>query len=119
MNVAENNLIQLLTGKPSLQDVTIKELEEVANKYPYFSVAQLFLAKKISQSRPEDFQKYFQYCAIYFPDIDWLQGQIYNRNHLNIHINSHSIETAPLNSDVVEDRSAIKSSIIVDKTEKD
>jgi hypothetical protein len=81
MNAAENNLIQLLTGKPSLQDVMVNELEEVTGKYPYFSLGQFFLTKKVKQSKPKDFTKQLQYCAIYFQDIAWLQGEMYNIEH--------------------------------------
>jgi hypothetical protein len=78
MNAAENNLIQLLTGKPSLQDVMVNDLEEVTSKYPYFSLGQLFLTKKLKQSKPKDFIRRLQYCATYFQDVAWLQGEMYN-----------------------------------------
>src|SRR5690349_13635089 len=78
MNAAENNLIQLLTGKPSLHEVMVNELEEVASKYPYFSLGQLLLTKKLKQSKPEDFNKRLQYCSTYFQDLAWLQGEMYN-----------------------------------------
>jgi len=79
MNTAENNLVQSFTGKPSLQEVTVEELKEITGKYPYFSLGQLLLAKKLKQSNPESFIRQLQYCTTYFQDIRWLLGQVESR----------------------------------------
>lgn len=79
MNAAENNLIQSFTGKPSLQEVTVEELKVITSKYPYFSLGQLLLAKKLRQNNSGSFIRQLQYCSIYFQDIRWLQGQVDSR----------------------------------------
>src|SRR5690349_5585429 len=79
MNAAENNLVQLLTGKPSLQDVTVDELKAIATQYPYFSLGQLLLAKKLKQDQPESFYGQLQHCALYFQDISWLQNKLFSK----------------------------------------
>src|SRR4051812_47918663 len=79
MNAAENNLVQLLTGKPSLQDVTVNELEQIVNQYPYFSLGQLLFTKILRQAKQEHFAHQLQHCAVYFQDVAWLQGQLYSK----------------------------------------
>lgn len=79
MNAAENNIVQLLTSKPSMQDATVDELQAITSSYPYFSVGRFLFTQKIQQEQPINFDKQLQQCAIYFQDIQWLQGQLYNR----------------------------------------
>jgi len=79
MNAAENNLVQLLTGKLSLQETKVEEWKAITLQYPYFSLAQLLLAKKTGQQQPDQFAGQLQHCAVYFQDIEWLQGQLYNK----------------------------------------
>ncbi|TKK68905.1 hypothetical protein FC093_09420 [Ilyomonas limi] len=77
MNAAENNLVQSLTGKPSLQETTVDEWRAITLQYPYFSLAQLLLTKKIRQQQPGQFDAQLQHCAVFFQNIKWLQGQLY------------------------------------------
>jgi hypothetical protein len=118
MNAAENNLIQLLTGKPSLQDVMVNELEEVTGKYPYFSLGQLFLTKKIKQSKPKDFTKQLQYCATYFQDTAWLQGQMYNIELSTSQVTNTSAEAAPPVKDLVEETDIVNRSVSSNEQER-
>ena len=80
MNAAENNLVQLLTGKSSLQEVTANELESIIVQYPYFSLAQLLFAKKLKQEQPGNFARQLQHCTIYFQDGAGLQSWLYDKS---------------------------------------
>ena len=50
MNIAVNELIQSVAGKPSLHDCSIYELQQLTNQYPYFGPAQFLLVKKLKEN---------------------------------------------------------------------
>ncbi len=78
MNAAENNLVQLLTGQPSLQAATAAQIAEITHRFPYFSLGQLLLTKKLKAEDTETFLAQYQQCALYFTNQSWLQYQLNN-----------------------------------------
>jgi hypothetical protein len=79
MNAEENNLVQSFTGKATLQEVTVSQLEEITSKYPYCSLAQLLLTKKYKKEEHQKLISQIQHCALYFQDITWLQDRLYSK----------------------------------------
>ena len=73
MNKEETTALQLLTGKAHLDEVSVEEIEQMATDYPYFSIAQLLLCKKMQQDRHPDSQQQLYKTALYFPDEPWLR----------------------------------------------
>ncbi len=50
-----------------------EQLQDIVKKYPYFSAAQLQLAKKLEEENtPEDFQAQINKTLLYFNDAFWL-----------------------------------------------
>ncbi|RFM28063.1 hypothetical protein [Deminuibacter soli] len=76
MNLVENKIVQLLTGKPNLQEVSVSELEAITQEQPFFSVAQLLLAKKMKQENHPGFPQQVAKTALYFPNTYWLDHQL-------------------------------------------
>ncbi len=66
------NALQLLTGKTSLNDVAVEELQQLTVAYPYFSAAHLLLCKKMQQEAHPLLQQQLYKTALYFPDEQWL-----------------------------------------------
>ncbi len=60
------NILQVITGKTSLQDVTIEQLQKIVDTYPYFGAAQFFLAKKMFDNKIEGFENALQKTALHF-----------------------------------------------------
>lgn len=75
MSMVENNIVQLLTGKPNLKDVEVDELQSIVNEHPYFSVAQLLLTKKMKLVNHPGFEAQLQIAALHFPNEHWLHYQ--------------------------------------------
>ncbi|MBS1608229.1 MAG: hypothetical protein JSS70_05565, partial [Bacteroidetes bacterium] len=66
MNEIANQLVQVLFKKNSLQDCSRWELEILADKYPYFGIAQLLVSGKLKEENKEDYEKQVQRTSLYF-----------------------------------------------------
>ncbi len=73
MNKDETNALQLLTGKWTLDAVSVEELEQLTIDFPYFSAAHLLLCKKMQRAAHPDLQQQLYKTALYFPDEQWLR----------------------------------------------
>lgn len=76
MNLVENKIVHLLTGKHNLREVSVSELEAITQEQPFFSVAQLLLAKKMKQENHPGFHQQVAKTALYFPNTYWLDHQL-------------------------------------------
>lgn len=76
--MVESKIVHLLTGKHDLHDVSIDELKRIAEQRPYFSIAQLLLAKKMKMEDHPEFLQQVQRTALYFPNTHWLHYQLNN-----------------------------------------
>ena len=71
MNIAVNELIQSVAGKPSLHDCSIYELQQLTNQYPYFGPAQFLLVKKLKEENSSSLNEYIGKAGLYFQDTLW------------------------------------------------
>lgn len=74
--MVEGKIVNMLTGKNSLEEVSVDELKTIAQQQPYFSVAQLLLTKKMKQTNHPEFQEQLHRTSLYFPDTHWLHFQL-------------------------------------------
>jgi hypothetical protein len=89
MNMVEGKIVHLLTGKHSLREVSVDELRNIADRQPFFSVAQLLLAKKMKLDNDPGFLQQVQKTALYFPNVHWLHYQ------LNDEFENENVTTTP------------------------
>lgn len=71
----ENNITKKLLNKPDFANTHVEEWEILAKRYPYFSLAQLLLAKKMWVKNDKGFEKQVQKTALHFsytPQLDFL-----------------------------------------------
>ncbi|HYJ63199.1 MAG TPA: hypothetical protein VEV62_05610 [Parafilimonas sp.] len=66
------NILQTLTRKSSLSEVSEEELKQIADKYPYFGATQFLLGKKLYQQETKDAEIAIQKAALHFTDALWL-----------------------------------------------
>jgi hypothetical protein len=66
------NILQTLTGKSSLNDVSESELKQIADKYPYVGATQFLLAKKLYSNKTKNSEAAIQKAALHFTNILWL-----------------------------------------------
>lgn len=76
MNLVEDKIVHLLTGKRNLYEVTVDELQAISDEQPFFSVAQLLLTQKMKQVNHPEFVQQLQKTALFFPNIFWLDKHL-------------------------------------------
>ncbi|MDR0792555.1 MAG: hypothetical protein LBE82_04545 [Chitinophagaceae bacterium] len=76
MDVVENKIINMLTGKSSLHETSVDELQKICDENPYFSIIHVLLAKKMKQETHPGFEQQFKRAALFFPDSQWLYNQV-------------------------------------------
>jgi tetratricopeptide (TPR) repeat protein len=71
------NILQTLTGKSSLNDVSEEELKNIVRQYSFFAAAQFLLAKKLHADNHNDYKNAIQKSALHFPNILWLNYNLF------------------------------------------
>ncbi len=80
MNAPLDNIVQHLFHQPSLQSVTMDELERVARQNPSFAVAQFLLLKKMQETEHPGFTQQLHKTTLYFNNPLWLQFLLQPKN---------------------------------------
>lgn len=75
---SENIILQHITGKSSLKDVAVEDLQSITDEYPYFGAAHFLLAKKLAAANNDDFIKAAQKTALHFSNALWLNFNLFN-----------------------------------------
>ena len=76
------NILQTLTGKSSLNDVSEDELKLIADKYPYFGATQFLHAKKLYPAKTKNAEEAIQKAALYFTDALWLHYNFFEEEEI-------------------------------------
>src|SRR4051812_20142612 len=98
-----NQLVQSLFKKNSLQECSRWELEILADKYPYFGIAQLLVSGKLKDENAAEYEKQVQKTSLYFTNPLWLD-YILNKKPLPAgfslpETNGHADETSTIVDD--------------------
>lgn len=99
--MVEGKIVNMLTGKNSLEEVSVDELKIIAQQQPYFSVAQLLLTKKMKQTNHPEFQEQLHRTSLYFPDTHWLHFQLDQAD--TAFSNAETISATVVTDDVVSE----------------
>jgi hypothetical protein len=94
MNQFVEKALLHLTGKSDIDLVSTEDLERIVNDFPYFSVAHVFLSKKLHLSKSEAFLPQVQKTALYFTNPYWLHYQLMN-DLLTLNLDSSKNKKAP------------------------
>lgn len=73
MNPRINQLVKSLLQKDSLDQCTLPELEQFAERHPYFGAAQLLLTKKMQTENPEQYEEQLQKTFLFFHNPLWVE----------------------------------------------
>ena len=106
------NILNSLTGKSSLQDITVQELQQLAEKYPYFGAVQYLLAKKLLSENSEEYKRAAQKAALHFLNPAWLHFSFSEEDGVQPNVSGaqNSVpqpETIAADEEVVEDYAEI------------
>ena len=78
MNPSLDKALYYLTGNGNLDELSTEDVEKLVVDYPFFSVGQLLLAKKLKNKNGKRFESQLQKTAIYITNPYWLHYQLLN-----------------------------------------
>ena len=73
MNGQIDQLVKSLLQKDSLEQCSLQELEQFANRHPYFGAAQLLLTKKLQVENSSQYNEQLQKTFLFFNNPLWVQ----------------------------------------------
>ncbi len=73
MNGPINQLVKSLLHRDSLDQCSLDELQQYADRHPYFGAAQLLLAKKLQTENTERYNEQLQKTYLFFHNPMWVQ----------------------------------------------
>ncbi len=73
MQVRINQLVKTIFQKDTLEQCSLQELQQYADRHSYFGAAQLLLTKKMQLEQHEQFDKQLQKTFLYFHNPLWVQ----------------------------------------------
>jgi len=106
MNAQINQLVKSLLRKDTLEQCSLQELEQFADRHPYFGAAQLLLTKKLQLENPARYDEQLQKTFLFFHNPMWVE-------HLLNETGSAEIIAPEKKEEVVE----VKSVSVVEKIE--
>src|SRR5258707_1206206 len=73
MNGQINQLVKSLLQKESLEQCSVQELQQFADRHPYFGAAQLLLTKKLQTENSEKYNEQLQKTFLFFHNPLWVE----------------------------------------------
>jgi len=73
MNVQINKLVKSLLQKDSLDQCSVQELQQFAERHPYFGAAQLLLTKKLQTENADQYNEQLQKTFLFFHNPLWVE----------------------------------------------
>ena len=76
MNTSATKILQFLTNETEIEKVSLEQVKYLADEYPFFSIAQFILAKKLKDDKSSEYLSQLQKSALYFTNPHWLNFQL-------------------------------------------
>ena len=73
MNAQINLLVKSFLKKDSIEHCSVQELQQYADRHPYFGAAQLLLTKKLQTENPEQYDEQLQKTFLFFHNPLWVE----------------------------------------------
>jgi hypothetical protein len=73
MNSRIDQLVKTLLQKESINDCSVSELRQFADRHPYFGAAQLLLTKKLQQEKDDGYSEQLQKTFSFFHNPLWVE----------------------------------------------
>ena len=84
MNVQINQLVKSLLQKDSLDQCSVQELQQFADRNPYFGAAQLLLTKKLQIENADQYNEQLQKTFLFFHNPLWVEQLLNETGNVTI-----------------------------------
>src|SRR5687768_1617618 len=102
MNATVNEITKSITGKFSLFDCDIDELQQLTSLYPFFGPAKFILAKKLKQDNSSLLDEHIQKTSLYFQNPVWFDHLLNDTGTGQNYIAIKKEEPAPVPQAAIE-----------------
>ena len=113
MNVRINQLVKSLLQKDSIEQCSIDELQQYAERHPYFGAAQLLFAKKLKVENDAAFNQQLQKTYLFFHNPLWVEALLNENGQATVSESKTNLEITA----VPENKEEVKK--IFDKIDDD
>lgn len=101
MHAQINQLVKSLFQKDSLEECSVQELQEFADRHPFFGAAQLLLTKKLKAENSDRYNSQLQKTFLFFHNPLWVENLLSDAGEGNISMPES--EPLPLVNEVKEE----------------
>src|SRR5687768_6195200 len=113
MNSTVNEITKSITGKHSLNDCSVEELQQLTSQYPFSAPVQFLLAKKLKEISSDPLNKHIQKASLYFQNPLWFD---YLLNDTGVQHYSPQKQEEPFSKPAVEMEMPATHEEVVDQT---
>jgi hypothetical protein len=112
MNPRINQLVKSLLQKDSLEQCSLPELQQFAERHPYFGAAQLLLTKKMQTERPELYEEQLKKTYLFFHNPFWVEHMLNDTGSADI-IKTKIVSTPEANVSTAKIKNEEKEDVII------
>lgn len=84
MNVQIDQLVKTLLAKEKLEDCSLQEVKDFADRHPYFGAAQLLLTKKMQIEKADEYNDQLQKTILFFHNPLWVKKILDETGHATV-----------------------------------
>lgn len=92
MNLQINQLVKSLLQKDNLEQCSLQEVEQFADRNPYFGAAQLLLTKKLQEEKSDRYDEQLQKTFLFFHNPLWVQHLLNETGNAEIVVPEKKLE---------------------------
>ncbi len=93
MNAQINQLVKSLLQKDTLEQCSLQELEQFADRHPYFGAAQLLLTKKLQTENSGRYDEQLQKTFLFFHNPLWVEQLLNDTGNATVTVTEKKEET--------------------------
>ncbi|MBX3255259.1 MAG: hypothetical protein KF862_14055 [Chitinophagaceae bacterium] len=101
------NILQFYFHRSTLEEVDMREVEQLAVQYPYLRTAQYFLAKKYLQTNHPECKKQLAKTALFFNNPHWLSLLLHDQLFVKEAFEENVVSKVIAEQDIVADEAPL------------
>jgi hypothetical protein len=93
MNSRIDQLVKTLLQKDTIDDCSLSELRQFADRHPYFGAAQLLLTKKLQQENDDEYTDQLQKTFLFFHNPVWVEHLLSDNGNATVITEAPELES--------------------------
>ncbi|MEO7924929.1 MAG: hypothetical protein ABIR30_14695 [Chitinophagaceae bacterium] len=111
MNAQINQLVRSLLQKETIEQCSLQELEQFADRHPYFGAAQLLLTKKLQTESPERYDEQLQKTFLFFHNPLWVEHLLNDTGNGSVIATEKKEEPPIVSPEIIEPEALVSAAV--------